>query len=243
MALSPLRRTCSGSAIIVTSMPSPVGHVLAGIAVALVGNRQPDAFSFRAFLRYPPTLWAVALAALPDADLLLTGFHRTATHSLLATLVVTIVAMAVTGQVTRAGRGDRGWKLGGSKDPPYILGTRGLGLGASRSGIGRVAWNVVLLCAAAHASHLLLDWLGGDRSQPAGIQLLWPWSDRWFISGWDIFPQVERRRILSAASVAVNLNALVWELLLMGAIVLVSYGWRATQEKPRRHEDHEANKL
>lgn len=236
MALSPLRRARLESAIIVTSMPSPVGHALAGVAVALAGNRQPAPFAFHRFLRQPLTLCAVALAALPDADLLLTGFHRTATHSLLATLVITIVAMAVTGQVRRAGLGAKGWRLGGSKDPHYILGTRGLGLGAGRWGIGRVAWEVVLVCAAAHASHLLLDWLGADRSQPAGIQLLWPWSEGWYISGWDLFPRVERRRILSAASAAVNLNALMWELLLMGAVVGVLGRWRQRRspQRPQR---------
>ena len=88
----------------------------------------------------------------------------------------------------------------------------------------------MLTCAAAHASHILLDWLGADLSQPAGIQALWPWSDRWFISGWDVFPWIERRRIFSAASMAVNSYALVWELLLMGAVVGALW-WRRTRQR------------
>ena len=185
-------------------MPSPVGHALAGVAVALAGNRQPTPFTIRRFLLHPLTLWSVALAALPDADLLLPGFHRTVTHSVSTTIAVTIVTMVVTGWVTLR----RQSPVGSRKSP--------------------VAWGVVLTCAAAHASHILLDWLGADLSQPAGIQALWPWSDRWFISGWDVFPWIERRRMLSAASMAVNLYALVWELLLMGSVVGALWWWRRT---------------
>ncbi|OFW31267.1 MAG: hypothetical protein A3H97_25020 [Acidobacteria bacterium RIFCSPLOWO2_02_FULL_65_29] len=199
-------------------MPSPVGHALAGVAVALAGNRQPTPFSFRRFLRQPLTLWAVALAALPDADLLLPGFHRSVTHSVFTTLAITILAIAVTGKVTRAG------------------------LGARDSDVGwRIAWGVVLMCAAAHASHIVLDWLGADQSRPAGIRALWPWSDRWYISGWDVFPRTERYRMFSGASIAINLRTLAWELLLMGPIVAALSWWRVRQEKPRTPQGHEAN--
>jgi hypothetical protein len=89
------------------------------------------------------------------------------------------------------------------------------------------SWRVVAMCAAAHASHLVLDWLGADRSLPAGIQALWPWSDRFVMSGWDLFPQIERRQVFSASSMIINLNAFVWELLLMGPVVAVSW-WSRT---------------
>src|SRR5262249_36043204 len=65
---------------------------------------------------------------------------------------------------------------------------------------GPIAARVVLMCGAAYASHLLLDWLGIDRFPPSGLQLLWPFSDRWFISGLDIFEQTERRHLLTLAS-------------------------------------------
>lgn len=35
---------------------------------------------------------------------------------------------------------------------------------------GRTMWSVSFVCGAAYASHLLLDWLGGDVKAPAGIQ-------------------------------------------------------------------------
>jgi hypothetical protein len=50
-------------------------------------------------------------------------------------------------------------------------------------------WRLALLCGAAYGSHLLLDWLDNDTKQPAGIQLLWPFSNQWFISV-DAFPRL-----------------------------------------------------
>src|SRR5579884_2398360 len=131
-------------------MPSPIGHGLAGVAVVYAAD-------FVDGRRSSPRLVALCagLAMLPDADLLVAGAHRTATHSLTATAVIFIVAAAVTGQVTR--------------------------------------WRTATLCAVAQASHLLLDWLGADNFAPRGIQLLWPWSDRWFISNLDVFRQTARR--------------------------------------------------
>ena len=41
---------------------------------------------------------------------------------------------------------------------------------------GRVRWRWVVLVGAAHASHFLLDWLGAGPLPPAGLQLLWPFS-------------------------------------------------------------------
>lgn len=78
-------------------MPSPFGHLVAGLTVAVAADagRRPD----------PPwPILAVAcavLAAAPDLDLLIPGFHRTATHSLFAVGVVLVATLALTG---RAGR-------------------------------------------------------------------------------------------------------------------------------------------
>jgi membrane-bound metal-dependent hydrolase YbcI (DUF457 family) len=191
------------SAIMRPSMPSPIGHAFAGVAVALAGTQPRTRQGFGRFLTRPLTLLAVALAVLPDADLLLRGFHRSVTHSLTATAMVTIVAIVVTAWVT--------------------LRRRQSGVGSRQSSF----LAVVLVCAAAHASHLLTDWLGADFSQPSGIQLLWPFSDGWFRSGWDVFPQIERRDIFSAASIAINLKALIYELAIMGSIVAALWFWRA----------------
>jgi membrane-bound metal-dependent hydrolase YbcI (DUF457 family) len=200
-------------------MPSPIGHALAGVAVAWSAEQMPGSAGLKRPLPLGVTLSCVALAVLPDADLLYMPTHRTVTHSIGATILVTILAIAVTGKVTRLSTLRR---APGRPEP-----ARGAlsGRGSTHSG-AHVAWGLVLMCAAAHGSHLLLDWLGADPSVPLGIQALWPFSHRWFISGWDLFPSTERRHIFSAASIAINLKAAGWEIVIMGPIVLALGLWR-----------------
>lgn len=84
------------------SMPSPIGHTLAGLAVGWLsertrphsGRRLRDSLS-------PLVLGCAFVAAIPDADLLFPHFHRTATHSVTATVFLLIIVAGVTGQVTR----------------------------------------------------------------------------------------------------------------------------------------------
>lgn len=77
-----------------------------------------------------------------------------------------------------------------------------------------------LTCAAAYATHLLLDWMAVDRVEPAGIQALWPLSRTWYISGWDVFRQTERRAFLSLPSVVVNLQAVAQEVAILAPILV-----------------------
>jgi hypothetical protein len=79
-------------------MPSPVGHALAGAAIALsvkplIQSRPVP--TFRVAL-----VSTVLLAALPDADLLYQPIHRAFTHSVGSTLLVTIISTVVTRWVT-----------------------------------------------------------------------------------------------------------------------------------------------
>ncbi len=156
-------------------MPSPIGHALAGAAVVWTA----DALDRR---QSGPALLATAavLAAAPDLDLLVPRFHRTATHSLMAVLLVFMIAAAVTGRVTR--------------------------------------WRIASICAAAYASHLLLDWLGADQFVPAGIQLLWPFEPQFFISGWDVFEQTERRHLFVKATIHQNLHAVAREVVIVAPV-------------------------
>jgi membrane-bound metal-dependent hydrolase YbcI (DUF457 family) len=130
------------------------------------------------------------LAMLPDADLLLPGFHRTATHSITAALVVFIIAVVVTGKVTAV------------SDTVRHL-------------------RAAILAGIAYASHLLLDWLGADNAPPRGIQLLWPFSDRWLISDWDIFRQTARQHFLTAPIIWQNVTAIAQELAILAPIVVL----------------------
>lgn len=86
----------------------------------------------------------------------------------------------------------------------------------------RAAWQFALALAAAHATHLLLDWLSTDRYPPEGLQIFWPFSDRFYISGLDLFPPVERR-LLRPEALAINARAALWEIGIMGPVALVSW--------------------
>src|SRR5262249_21119126 len=167
-------------------MTSPIGHMLAGVGVAWLGGapvRRPD----------PLVLTCAALAAAPDLDLLLPGPHRGATHSIVAAVAVTIIAAAVTGQVTR--------------------------------------WRTALICGLSYASHLLLDWLSAHNYPPRGIQLLWPFDDRWFISDLDLFPQTARQQFLTAPIIHQNLIATAQELAIM--LPVLALIWWARERRRR----------
>ncbi|HUR35480.1 MAG TPA: metal-dependent hydrolase [Vicinamibacterales bacterium] len=84
-------------------MPSPIGHALAGLTVGWLSQpvAQRPAASRAVDSLASFSVWCACVAAIPDADLLAPHFHRTATHSLTATALVFIMAVAVTGKVTR----------------------------------------------------------------------------------------------------------------------------------------------
>ena len=60
-----------------------------------------------------------------------------------------------------------------------------------------------------------------DSSPPYGLQILWPFSDRWFVSGWDVFRQTARQEFFTAPIIRRNLLAIAQELVLLLPILLV----------------------
>jgi inner membrane protein len=226
-----LSTTAGVEPMIEKHMPSPVGHALAGVAVAWAADLAPGRRAWRTadrtaslFARSGGTLTLVcgALAAAPDLDLIFLSRHRAITHSLGAVITTFIVATAVTGWVTR-------------------LSSRGLpasGLEPQRRPVLRIG----LMCAAAYGSHLFLDWLAVDTTLPYGLQALWPFSDRWYISGLDLFPGTERRDILSLTAFRTNLIAVSYEaamlLPVLGLVWLVrvkTLAGLATEPAGRHH--------
>jgi inner membrane protein len=85
---------------------------------------------------------------------------------------------------------------------------------------------VVLMCAAAYATHLLMDWMGADNFPPRGVQLLWPFSHAWYISDWDVFRQTARRQITSPTIIRVNLLAIAQEVAILLPIVVALWSVR-----------------
>ena len=81
-------------------MPTPIGHALAGLAVAWSAEPPNKAQPLARALARPLTLACLTLAVLPDLDLLYPPVHRTATHSIGAVVLIAIIAAGVTGWVT-----------------------------------------------------------------------------------------------------------------------------------------------
>ena len=175
-------------------MPSPIGHAIAGAAVAWAGDaidRQRSSTRFVAA--------CALLGALADIDLILPRYHRSITHSVAAVAVVLIVAAVVTGRVSR------------------LRAQRKAGL-ARRRALRRGEWRVALICAGAYATHLLLDWLGSDTLRPFGLQVLWPFVDQFFVSGLNVFAETERRNPFSGATLVQNLWAAAREIAIVGPL-------------------------
>jgi inner membrane protein len=81
-------------------MPSPIGHVLAGAAVALAADAVAPLLWSGLELKLGVAILA-GLAALPDLDLIYPPIHRALTHSLGSVILVAIMGAGVTGWVTR----------------------------------------------------------------------------------------------------------------------------------------------
>jgi membrane-bound metal-dependent hydrolase YbcI (DUF457 family) len=99
----------------------------------------------------------------------------------------------------------------------------GLCAGVIAATTRRPITRIALTCALAYATHLVLDLLGADPVPPEGIQLLWPFSHDWFISGWNIFEHTERRHLFSAFSLGQNAKAIFREVAILGPIVIVTW--------------------
>ena len=173
-------------------MPSPIGHALAGLTAAWIADLVPGDRDWRT---------APASASL---------YRRSGNGLTLACAV-----------------------LGASPDLDLLFAahrtvTHSVGAvafvaifaAASAALADRPIPRVAAMCAAAYASHLLLDWLGVDEFPPRGIQGLWPLSHKWFISYADFFRQTARREIFTALSMIKNLEAIVQEIAILGPAVV-----------------------
>lgn len=89
-----------------------------------------------------------------------------------------------------------------------------------------ISWRFGLAIGLAWSSHVLMDWLGADANPPYGIQMFWPFSDRWYFSGWNVFPGTERRDWLGRRAMLINLRAALTELGIMGSIAVAALAAR-----------------
>ena len=174
-------------------MPSPIGHVLGGVAAgwlvagrstAVPGHAPRRRAWWTSGLRQQAAAFGL-MGTAPDIDLLF-GAHSTYTHS------VGAVALTAVGALlwTRA------------RDP-----------------------RVAFACAAAVASHVLLDWLGSDTTPPLGVMALWPFTREFYQSPFFVFMAISRRWWLPGFYRQNGLAALR-ELLILAPIVAVIGGLR-----------------
>jgi membrane-bound metal-dependent hydrolase YbcI (DUF457 family) len=183
-------------------MPTPLGHMLAGVAVAWGADLVPGDRAWRAASSDASwyrragnglTLACGALGALADLDLLVLRTHRTFTHSMAAVAFIALFAAAMAANAHR----------------PIL--------------------RVAVMCAAAYASHLLLDWLGIDNFAPRGIQAWWPFSHAWYISGRDLFWETARNGVFERAALRLNAIAVAREIeILLPVLVLL---WTARRRQ------------
>ena len=92
-------------------------------------------------------------------------------------------------------------------------------------------WRTAILCGISYGSHLLLDWLAADNYPPRGIQLLWPFSDRWFISDLDLFRQTARQQFLTLPIIKQNLVAVAQEAAILLPVVALLWILRARKSR------------
>ena len=189
-------------------MPLPIAHSLLGGAVCVASDRDGAAAGYRRF-----TL-AVILANGADLDYLpgmLMGdphrFHRMATHSFgSAILVALLVAWLVR----------RGWLRAWPLRPGWPSGAAGTAM------IVGLLW----------ASHIVLDSLNADFSEPVGVMMFWPLSTVW-VPAIPLFYNIDKiagpaspwafaRSLLSAH----NLRAALLEMALLGPLLGLTVWWR-----------------
>jgi membrane-bound metal-dependent hydrolase YbcI (DUF457 family) len=174
-------------------VPSPIGHVVAGIAAGWLVKGRPTS-GVRATPAGVPTaakrelaLFAV-LGALPDIDLVF-GAHSGPTHSIGAAILVGFVA--------------------------WVVGPRRVGLPAG----GPIVFGVA--CAAAYGSHVLLDWLSTDASPPIGVMALWPFGRNHYESDLHVFMAISRRYYHGWPFVHQNLLAILRELAILVPVLAI----------------------
>jgi membrane-bound metal-dependent hydrolase YbcI (DUF457 family) len=168
-------------------MPSPIGHALAGAAAAWAVDLVPGR---RAWRTAPPTVSFYARA----------GNGLTLTCALLGIAPDLDLLLPTHRTITH------------SIGAVMFVALFAAALAANaRRPVARVA----VMCAAAWATHVVLDWLGADHFPPYGIRALWPFDNGWYISGLDLFRPTERHDAMSAAAVMQNVMAIASELAIL----------------------------
>ena len=175
-------------------MATPIGHALAGLAVASFTHRADDAqaqarpqtgsmgalFGQFFYKRGPITVLAVLMALAPDLDLIpgmMQGqpvlYHGGISHSLGSGILLSLLAAWLWPR--------NGWQWRNG-----------------RIGQQETALAIFMISFLAFSTHLLLDMMGPDGRAPFGIPLLWPLTDMRFLSPTPILMGVQHTSYTTA---------------------------------------------
>jgi hypothetical protein len=199
-------------------VPSPVGHALGGIIVALAfasphhalpssdrriheehegphGYKGPDRHGGCNFASLKPHYRRVSRS--------LRGYGALAGWCVVAACVPDI---------------DFGWGR-------HNMETHSVGF-ALVVGLVALAWQrssrLALACVLAAGTHVLFDWLGSDDFPPLGVMALWPFSDKFYFAEAYVFATISRRYWLPGF-IEHNVLAVVREVVILGPIAVVMY--------------------
>jgi membrane-bound metal-dependent hydrolase YbcI (DUF457 family) len=176
-------------------MPSPFGHALAGVL----------------------TVWAADLLPGPRVSPATTQHAPRLDHASHG-LAVTCAGLAAAPDLDLLFAGHR--TITHSIGAVIVVGAAAAVIAVR---LKRPILRIGVICAAAYASHLLLDWMAVDQTFPRGLQLLWPFSHRWYISDWNIFSPTERRHIFTGAVMQQNAITIAQEMAILGPFLAAAW--------------------
>ena len=186
-------------------MPSPIGHSLAGLAAAWAADLVPGDRAWR--------VGSDATRASRSGEL--SSIYERAGGTL--TLACVVLGCAADIDLLWGSHREYTHSVGA-----VIVVAIGAAIVATRARLPVL--RVTLMCAAAYATHVLTDWIGGDAKPPYGIRALWPFDDGWYISPVIVFKGTQRFYQTLGEAVRVNAVALMGEVLILVPIVVVL--WR-----------------
>lgn len=94
-------------------------------------------------------------------------------------------------------------------------------------------WLLTAVCGLAYASHLALDFVGGDTKEPAGMLLLWPFSDSWFSSSSPVFMPAVLRGFLKPRVLLWNTLSVLRELAILSPFAVGAWFLKIRLERSR----------
>ncbi len=202
-------------------MPSPIGHALAGLTVGLLATA--------AHRRTQPSRESHARAGGSTPAII--PPRSRANRDVLLTIPIACAAAAVAP--------DLDLLFGTHSTYTHSLGAVAIVYVAVRLVRPQPHAVSALAIALAWGTHLLLDWLGTDTTEPVGIMALWPFTTAHYQSTLFVFDAISRLYWIPELFIWANLKAAAKEVLILGPFVLVA----ATLARRSRGSGPEARRL